>query len=67
MKKRRREIIGAILLFVGFFIIVGAIGNDDYHTIELGTNYPLLATLKMIGCGVAVLFVGGWFSKIWKI
>jgi hypothetical protein len=66
MRKRIRKAIGAILLFVGFFVIVGAIGNDDYHTIEIGISYPLSETLKIIGYGALFLVIGGWFSRIWE-
>ncbi len=61
-----KKTIGGILMLIGFFIIVGAVGNDDYHTIELGINYPLIDTLKVSALGVVILFTGGWLAKIWE-
>ena len=67
-KKVIRKIF-AIMAVVGLVLIVGAVGKDDFYTMELGCAYPFSETLKYMGIGailtlpeIIILKLDGWMN-----
>ena len=59
----------AIMAVVGLVLIIGAVGKDDFYTMELGRAYPFSETLKYMGLGailtipeIIVLKLDGWMN-----
>ena len=53
MKQRIVNVFVTVLAIVGIFIFLGAIGNMDY-SVEVGIEYPLIDTIKMLFAGLAM-------------
>lgn len=43
-----------ILAFIGFFVIAGALGNDDVMIFSTGA-YPLIETLRTVAVGAVLM------------
>ena len=54
---RARKILSyttSIMAVIGCFIIIGAIGNIDYH-VELHEQYSIMPTIKMLIIGLLLI------------
>ena len=58
--------IGGILAFLGFLVVMGAVGNDDYHTLVLGTCCPLGTTLLYVIGGFLTMVLGLFLVELRK-
>lgn len=71
-KKRIKRIVRnvcGIMAVVGLVLIIGAVGTDDFYTMELGRAYPFSETLKYMGLGavltipeIIILKLDGWMN-----
>ena len=52
----------SIMFFLGFFLVVGGIGTQDYAD-EIGVVYPISKTIKVCLIGFVMMIPFVWYSK----
>lgn len=60
--KKMIEIVGALLMAAGFFVLVGTAGASDYAD-EIGEVFSYTEHIPHIISGFVMLFVGGAMVK----
>ena len=64
------KILGGVLIWIGFLIMYGAIGTDDFETLQImnGVNLiptPFIETITLGGIGI-LFFLSGIRVFLWK-
>lgn len=62
------EWISIVFGSVGFFMIVGTVGTDDFYTMELHTSRPIDWKMMLIGAAVIIAsLLIGWLNETYDI
>ena len=61
---KKIETVLIVMGFIGFLIVLGAIGTDDYYT-EIGQYYPLINVIKTAIPGILLMVPGIIFGHFY--
>lgn len=62
MKDKVIQTIGGILFFVGFFLLIGWVGSNDYAS-ECGVYRSLFEDWQLVVAGIAMMIVSAFLLK----